>query len=118
MSYKILVAAYSTQIVTLSFDPTSSPPKLAIHSSTKSDKNPSWIAPHPTDKSLVFAGIELEDAKIQVYRIVGDGKLEFVEEISTGGAGVAHLAVSEHEIIAGNVSLFNHLSLLLDSKSI
>ncbi|SRR5258707_15150887 len=101
MLYKILVGSYTDRITTLEFD--SDAKSLCVHSYFYAGQNPSWIAQHPTDKSLIFATNEVTDGKIQLLRLAEDGFLSFLEECSSGGADPASLSVSEDAIVVGNV---------------
>ncbi|KAF8342588.1 putative isomerase YbhE [Cantharellus anzutake] len=100
MSYKILVGSYTDRITTLAFDPDRK--TLQVLSTVQAGQSPSWIAQHPTDKSLIFATNEVEDGKIQLFRLAKDGRLTFLEECSSGGALPANLGVSEDAVVVAN----------------
>lgn len=102
-TYKLLVGSYSNKITTLLFDPDAQ--SLTVLSAVESGQNPSWIAQHPVDKSLIFATNEVTDGKIQLFKLADDGSLAFLQERSSGGADPASLAVSNNEVIIANVSL-------------
>lgn len=105
MVHRILVGSYTTSIATLEFDPSATPsPSLKVISSVKSAQNPSWIALHPTDRTLLYATIEQTEGMVQVFKInLEDGSLEFVKEASSGGADPASLAVTAEAVLVANV---------------
>lgn len=100
--HTILVGSYSDEITTLKFDPDAG--TLRVVSTVKSGQSPSWIALHPTDRSLLFATNEVTDGKVQLFKVAEDGSLKFLEERSSGGADPASLAVTESQVIVANVS--------------
>src|SRR5271154_5568932 len=100
--YKIIVGSYTDEILTLAFDPEAG--KLEVVSTVKSGQSPSWIALHPTDRSLLFAVNELTEGKLQLFRVLQDGSLRFLEERPSGGADPASLLVFESTVIVANVS--------------
>ncbi|KAG9035941.1 hypothetical protein FRB95_010149 [Tulasnella sp. JGI-2019a] len=105
MPYTILVGGYSNVITTLSFDPTTSPVTLKVIGTSPSGPRPSWIAPHPTDKSLIFASNEQVDGKVQLFKFKPDHiTLDLIQTAWSGGAAPCHLHVSEHEVFTANFS--------------
>lgn len=100
-SYQILVGSYSKEISTLVFD--SDAGTLKVTSTVSSGQSPSWIAQHPTAKSLIFATNEVSEGKVQLFKLAEDGALEFVQEVSSGGRDPAALAVTESELTVANV---------------
>jgi len=100
MRYRILVGSYTDRITTLEFD--SDAKSLCVHSDTRAGQSPSWIAQHPTNKSLIFATNEVTDGKIQLFRLAEDGSLSFLEGCSSGGENPASLGVSEQAVFVGN----------------
>lgn len=102
--HTILVGSYSDEITTLQFDPDAETP-LKVVSTVKAGQSPSWIALHPTDRSLLFTTNEVTDGKVQLFKVSGDGELAFLEERASGGADPASLAVLEKQVIVANVSL-------------
>ena len=101
-SYRILVGTYTKEISTLEFN--SDDGTLKIIASSPSGQSPSWIAQHPTNKSLIFATNEVSDGRVQLFRLQNDGTLKFLEEVSSVGADPASLAVTETEVTVANVS--------------
>ncbi|OSX61607.1 hypothetical protein POSPLADRAFT_1040124, partial [Postia placenta MAD-698-R-SB12] len=102
MSYRILVGSYANEIYTVSFDPDTS--SISLVSSITVGYHPSWITPHPTDKSLVFAGLEQAEGKIVVVRYDEGGKGSLVGEVSSGGADPCTLLAAGTELLIGNYS--------------
>lgn len=102
-TYHILVASYTPNITTLEFDPAAG--TLTDIAQSPAETNPSWIAAHPTDKSLILATNEVTDGKVHLFKFHSDGKLKLLESIGTAGEDPAHLAVLEDEVIVGNVSI-------------
>ncbi|KAG9035934.1 hypothetical protein FRB95_010142 [Tulasnella sp. JGI-2019a] len=104
MPYTILVGAYSKVITTLSFDPSTSPATLNVVGTSPAGFNPSWIAQHPTDKSLIFASNEADEGKVLMFQVKPDGTLDLIQTASSGGAGTCHLHIGENEVVACNYS--------------
>jgi 6-phosphogluconolactonase (cycloisomerase 2 family) len=105
MSRKILVASYASHITTLSFDASASPPSLTVVSTVEAGHHPSWIAPHTTDKSLVFTFNEQADGTAKTLKYdLSTGKGRIVGEASSGGADPCHAAVLGDALIIANVS--------------
>ncbi|KAI0645063.1 putative isomerase YbhE [Trametes meyenii] len=102
MVYHILVASYTNEIYTLAFEPEA--PSLTLISTLTVGHHPSWITPHPTDKSIVFAGVEQADGKIVVLKYDDAGYGSVVAEISSGGADPCSVLALGNELLVGNYS--------------
>ncbi|KAF9819552.1 hypothetical protein IEO21_02016 [Rhodonia placenta] len=102
MPYRILVGSYANEIYTVSFDPDTS--SISLVSSITVGYHPSWITPHPTDISLVFAGLEQAEGKIVVVRYDEGGKGSLVGEVPSGGADPCTLLAAGTELLIGNYS--------------
>lgn len=105
----ILVASYADSIYTLSFDPVPStgPPTLNLLARTIVGHHPSWIASHPSDKSLIYTGLEQADGEVAAIKYGRGGTVEEGEVVArakSGGADPCHLLVAEDELIIGNYS--------------
>ncbi|QRW15492.1 lactonase, 7-bladed beta-propeller [Ceratobasidium sp. AG-Ba] len=100
--YRILVASYTPNITTLEFD--SDAGRLKAIAQSPAGTNPSWIAVHPSDKSLVLATNEVTDGKVHLFKIKDDGALKLLESVGSAGEDPAHLAVLEDEVVVGNYS--------------
>lgn len=108
-TYKILVGSCTDSIYTLEFDPAPSdgtPPTLRLLSQVNVGHHPSWIEAHPSDRSLIFTGLEQTDGQIVVVKYDKDGKGQKIDEATcaSGGAEPCTLLATEHELVVGNVS--------------
>ncbi|CAE7105803.1 unnamed protein product [Rhizoctonia solani] len=113
--HRILVASYTPNISTLEFDPVAH--KLKPIAQSPAGTNPSWIASHPTDSTLIAATNEVTDGKVHLFRLLNNGKLKLLESVGTDGEDPAHLAVLEDEIVVGNYSSGNLLSIPLSTSA-
>ena len=109
VAYKILVGSYTNSIYTLEFDstPSDGTPTLKLLSQVDVGYHPSWIEAHPSDRSLIFTGLEQAEGQVVVVKYDKDGKGQKVDEAtcSSGGADPCTLLVTEDELVIGNVSL-------------
>jgi len=107
-TYKILVGSYTDSIYALQFAPAPSggTPTLTLLSQVHVGHHPSWIEAHPSDRSLIFTGLEQADGQIVVLKYDQDGKGHKVDEAtcSSGGADPCTLLLTEDEVIIGNYS--------------
>ncbi|KIJ51268.1 hypothetical protein M422DRAFT_158305 [Sphaerobolus stellatus SS14] len=105
MPHKILVASYTSHIATLVFNPETTPPALTIESSLEVGHHPSWITPHPTDKSVVFTATEAADGVVKAIKYdLESGRGEIIAQVSSGGADPCSLIASSDELFVGNYS--------------
>lgn len=104
MAFRILVASYTNEISTLSFDPTDG--TLKVVSAVTVGHHPSWITPHPEDSSLIFAGLEQSDGKVVVVKYDESGKGEVVAEAPSGGQDPCSLLATNDELLIANVCLY------------
>ncbi|KAJ7224339.1 Lactonase, 7-bladed beta-propeller-domain-containing protein [Mycena pura] len=102
MPNRILVASYTSSVSTLEFDPSTS--ALSAHSSVEVGPHPSWIEFYPSDRSLVFAGIEQPEGKIVAIKYDESGCGTVVAETSSGGQDPCSLVATEDELIVANYS--------------
>ncbi|KAH9851144.1 putative isomerase YbhE [Lenzites betulinus] len=102
MVYRILVASYTNEIYTLVFDPEA--PSLELVSTVTVGHHPSWLTPHPKDRSIVFTGIEQSDGKIVALKFDAEGRGAVIGEVPSGGADPCALVALETELIIGNYS--------------
>ena len=109
-TYKILVGSHTDSIYTLEFDPAplDGTPTLKLLSQVNVGHHPSWIEAHPSDRSLIFTGLEQTDGQIAVIKYDKDCKGQKIDEATSpsGGADPCTLRATEHELIVGNVSPF------------
>ncbi|EIW54158.1 putative isomerase YbhE [Trametes versicolor FP-101664 SS1] len=102
MVYRILVASYTNEIYTLVFDPDAT--SLELVSTITVGHHPSWITPHPKDKSIVYTGLEQSDGKIVALKYDAEGRGTVIGEIPSEGADPCALLALENELIIGNYS--------------
>jgi 6-phosphogluconolactonase len=62
---------------------------LAVAAKTE---NPTFVAVHPT-RALVFAVVAVPDGKVRSFAIEADGSLRLLNEVSSKGAGPAHVQI-------------------------
>ncbi|KAF8883252.1 Lactonase, 7-bladed beta-propeller-domain-containing protein [Infundibulicybe gibba] len=115
MIYRILVASYTNDISTLVFD--SSRSTLTIESAVTAGFHPSWIAFHPSDHSVVFAGLEQSNGKILALKYEQDGKGAVVAEAPSGGQDPCHLHVVKEELVVANYSSGSVAFISVSSKA-
>ena len=122
-TYKILVGSYTDSIYTLEFDPAppgGGTPTLKLVSQVNVGHHPSWIEAHPSDRSLIFTGLEQADGQIVVVKYDKDGKGHKIDEATcaSGGADPCTLLVTEDELIVGNVGAILCLKLSAGSQHV
>ena len=110
---RILVASYTPNITTLEFENG----KLKPIAQSPAGMNPSWVAAHPSEKSLILATNEVDDGKVHLFRLQPDGKLKLLETVGSAGQDPAHLAVLGDEVVVGNYSSGNILSVPLSTTA-
>ncbi|KAF6746800.1 Lactonase, 7-bladed beta-propeller-domain-containing protein [Ephemerocybe angulata] len=103
--YPILVASYTNDIVTLEFD--SDKATLIPTSALAVGHHPSWIDGHPTDKSLIFTGLEQSDGKLVALRYDASGKGAVVAVVPSIGADPCSVLVDKDQVISANYSSGN-----------
>jgi hypothetical protein len=113
----ILVASHTDSIYTLSFDPTPSTgsPTLELLARTPVGYHPSWIASHPSNKSIIYTGLKQADGEVVAIKYGMGGTVkegEVVARAKSGGAGPCTLLVTEDELIIGNVSSIQHVQVV------
>ncbi|QRW02330.1 lactonase, 7-bladed beta-propeller [Ceratobasidium sp. AG-Ba] len=113
VAWKILVGAYSSTIITLQFD--SSSTNLPTIATSYAGQNPSWITSHPTNKSVIFATQENYASAVWSFAVNSQGQLTQLGSVSTGGDGPAFMLVSSNgnEIVAANYNGGNALNVPL-----
>ncbi|KAJ7252725.1 Lactonase, 7-bladed beta-propeller-domain-containing protein [Mycena haematopus] len=102
MANRILVASYTSSIQSLAFDASDS--TLATHSTVEVGFHPSWISFHPSDHSLVFAGLEQTEGKVVAIKYDDSGNGTVVAETSSGGADPCSLVATEDRLFVANYS--------------
>ncbi|CAL1710950.1 unnamed protein product [Somion occarium] len=99
----ILAGGYTNFIATYLFNSTSS--NLTLLSQSPSGENPSWIASHPTNKSILYAVNEVFNGpgQLQSFFVGQDGALFNVANASSGGDGPAFV----NPLSTGEVAIMN-----------
>ncbi|PIL27506.1 hypothetical protein GSI_10657 [Ganoderma sinense ZZ0214-1] len=88
VKFTILAGGYSSAIATYLFNSNANTLSLVHQSPTGA--NPSWIALHPTNKSILYATNENTQGALQSFVIKNDGTLtNALATISSGGNGPA-----------------------------
>lgn len=106
-AHRIYVGSYTDAIYTLEFHPSppgSDSPTLALLGKTHVGQNPSWIAQHPSDNSLVFTGLEQENGEIAVIKYGEEAEGAVVARARSGGSDPCSLLATEDELLIGNYS--------------
>ncbi|KAG1888886.1 Lactonase, 7-bladed beta-propeller-domain-containing protein [Suillus fuscotomentosus] len=104
-----LCRSYTDSIHTLSFDPVPSTgsPTLNLLARTIVGHHPSWITSHPSNKFLIYTGLEQADGEVAAIKYGWSGTVEEGEVVArakSGGADPCSLLVAEDELIIRNVS--------------
>ncbi|PPQ69707.1 hypothetical protein CVT25_012970 [Psilocybe cyanescens] len=86
VNFTILAGGFSTFIATYVFNPDSS--TLSLTNQTTTGQNPSWIASHPENSSILYAVNEIAPVgNLQSFLVDADGGISLVDTVSTGGNG-------------------------------
>jgi 6-phosphogluconolactonase (cycloisomerase 2 family) len=104
MAKYILVASYTNDITTLSFDPT--PGSLEVSSDLNVGHQPSWLTSHKSRPSMVFTALHQADGKIVTLSYDEHGKGKVVSEAPSGGQNPCSLIATKTEILVANVGKF------------
>ncbi|KAJ6581418.1 Lactonase, 7-bladed beta-propeller-domain-containing protein [Mycena capillaripes] len=102
MVNRILVASYTQSVQSLAFDAEAL--TLTTHSTVEVGFHPSWLEFHPSDRSLVFAGLEKTEGKIVAVKYDESGNGTVVAETSSGGADPCSLVATENRLFVANYS--------------
>lgn len=86
VSFTILAGGFSTFVATYVFNADTS--SLILTKNTTTGENPSWIASHPQNSSILYAVNEIEPVgNLQSFVVGSDGGLTLVDTVSSGGSG-------------------------------
>jgi len=86
VNFTILAGGFSTFIATYVFDSDAS--SLLLTKQTETGANPSWIATHPQNSSVLYAVNEISPVgNLQSFSVGPDGGLTLVDTVSSGGNG-------------------------------
>ncbi|KAJ7043535.1 Lactonase, 7-bladed beta-propeller-domain-containing protein [Mycena alexandri] len=102
MPSRILVASYAHSVYSLAFDVSAA--TLTTHSALEVGFHPSWLEFHPSDHSLVFAGLEQTKGKIVAIKYDETGNGTVVAEAPSGGADPCSLIATENQLFVANYS--------------
>ena len=100
----ILVASYTNDVTTLSFE--STPGSLELSSELNVGHHPSWLTSHKSRPSLVFTALHQSDGKIVTLSYDELGKGKVVSEAPSGGQNPCSLVATKAEILVANVRKF------------
>ncbi|KAF8811102.1 hypothetical protein BYT27DRAFT_7184481 [Phlegmacium glaucopus] len=85
VNFTILAGGFSTFIATYVFDSDAS--SLLLTKQNPTGENPSWIASHPRNSSILYAVNENPTGNLQSFIVDSNGGLTLVDTVSTGGNG-------------------------------
>jgi len=101
VNYTILAGGYTTFVISYLFN--SEAGALTIQSNSTTGENPSWIALHPTNNTILYATNENTEGALQSFEIGEDGSLSVLDTVSSGGDGPAFA----NPISTGQVAVMN-----------
>lgn len=104
MNYRILVASYSDEIITLNFNSDSG--SLSVINSVTVGHHPSWITPHESDTSVYFTALEQAAGVVIALKYNDSGKVEILNKVSSDGDDPCTLVMSKGDLLVGNVSYY------------
>jgi len=100
--FQILVGSYTDEIYTLLFDDARG--SLEVVSTVKVGHHPSWIAFHPSDRSIVFTALEQSDGTAMALRFDEEGRGEVICKTESGGKDPCSVVATADELLIANVS--------------
>ncbi|OCH89438.1 putative isomerase YbhE, partial [Obba rivulosa] len=115
MVYHILVGSYSNEIYTLAFHPDAC--SLMLLSSLTVGHHPSWIERHPSNPSVILAGIEQADGQVVAVEYDKQWRGKVVCRTTSGGADPCTILPMKDELLIGNYSTGNVTAIPLVSKT-
>jgi 6-phosphogluconolactonase (cycloisomerase 2 family) len=101
VAFKILAGGFAGFIATYIFD--SDAGTLTLQAQNPTGTNPSWIALHPQDSSILYAVNEQTEGALQSFTVDDNGNLTLVDTVPTGGNGPTFT----NPTLAGEVSAMN-----------
>ncbi|KAI0090803.1 putative isomerase YbhE [Irpex rosettiformis] len=102
MAYRIYVGSYTNELTALQFDSGTS--SLTILSSVTVGYHPSWLTPLPSDRTVIFTGLEQSDGKIVTVKYDEKGQALLLGTVPSGGADPCALLADGDELLIGNYS--------------
>ncbi|KAJ6504090.1 Lactonase, 7-bladed beta-propeller-domain-containing protein [Mycena vitilis] len=102
VNFTILAGGFASFVATYTFDSTAG--TLSLTKQTETGTNPSWIASHPKNLSILYAVNELNPGgNLQSFIVDGTGGLTNVDNVTTGGNGPTFtVMLSTGEVTAMN----------------
>ncbi|KAJ7678055.1 Lactonase, 7-bladed beta-propeller-domain-containing protein [Mycena polygramma] len=102
VNFTILAGGFASFVATYTFDSTAG--TLSLTKQTETGTNPSWIASHPKNLSILYAVNELNPGgNLQSFIVDGTGGLLNVDNVTTGGNGPTFtVMLSTGEVTAMN----------------
>ncbi|KAJ7768198.1 Lactonase, 7-bladed beta-propeller-domain-containing protein [Mycena metata] len=102
VNFTILAGGFASFIATYTFD--SDANTLSLTKQTETGTNPSWIASHPTNLSILYAVNELNPGgNLQSFTVDSTGGLQNIDNVTTGGNGPTFtVMLSTGEVTAMN----------------
>ncbi|KDR71810.1 hypothetical protein GALMADRAFT_253558 [Galerina marginata CBS 339.88] len=106
VSFKLLAGGYDVFVATYLFNAATS--SLTLLNKSPTGRNPSWIALHPTNRSLLYAVNQESGAgSIQSFGIKTDGTLtDAIDTVSSGGRSPPFVTA----LSTGSVAVVNYAS--------
>ncbi|KAF7333957.1 Isomerase YbhE [Mycena sanguinolenta] len=103
VKFTIYTGGYTSFIVSYLFDTQTA--SLTYLDTIATTPDPSWITPHPTNPTLIYAVNEVAPlGALQVYETTPGGGLTLLDQISSGGNGPAFCA----PLSTGQVAIMNY----------
>ncbi|KAF9269841.1 putative isomerase YbhE [Marasmius fiardii PR-910] len=103
VSFTILAGGYDTFVASYLFNPANA--SLTITGRFPTGVNPSWITPHPTNRSVFYAVNELDDGALQSYTTTPNGVVAGPFDTVSSGGGSPAFAVA---LGSGEVAVMNY----------
>ncbi|KAJ7635685.1 Lactonase, 7-bladed beta-propeller-domain-containing protein, partial [Mycena polygramma] len=102
VKFTIYTGGYTSFIVSYLFDTQTA--SLTYLNTISTSANPSWLAPHPTNPSIIYATNENAVGALQSYATAPGGGLTLLDEVSSGGNGPAFC----WPLSTGQVAIMNY----------
>ncbi|KAJ7618292.1 Lactonase, 7-bladed beta-propeller-domain-containing protein [Mycena polygramma] len=102
VKFTIYTGGYTSFIVSYLFDTQTA--SLTYLKTIDTSANPSWLAPHPTNPSIIYATNENPVGALQSYATSPGGGLVLLDEVSSGGNGPAFC----WPLSTGQVAIMNY----------
>ncbi|KAJ7636470.1 putative isomerase YbhE [Roridomyces roridus] len=101
VKFTIFAGGYSSFIVSYLFDTQTS--ELSFLQTIPTSQNPSWLIPHPTNQSIIYAVDENTPGVLESYATTPGGGLTLLDQVPTAGSGPAFCTpLSTGQVVALN----------------